>query len=72
MSPCRRDSVRDKVTGKGQRYQDRTLVREASGQTKKLCPEDPERIPRASGFIIQGAWGWERPASSFPGGAAPP
>ena len=35
---------------------------------KEALPE----APVGSGFILQGAWGLERPASSFPGVVAPP
>ena len=63
----RRNSARDKVIGKKQIYEDRMLVREANRQERKLFPEDLV----AHSFIIQGAWGLERPASSFLGVAAP-
>ena len=37
----RRNLASDKVTGKKQIYQDRTLVRDTSRQARKLYPEDP-------------------------------
>jgi len=37
------------------------LVRDASRQARKLCPEDLVGYS----FIIQGEWGLEKPASSF-------
>jgi len=43
-------------------------VRNASMQTRRLCPEDPVGYS----FIIQGEWGLEKPASSFLGVVAPP
>ena len=50
-------------------YEDTTtLVRDAQGQARKLCPEDPV----GHSFILQGERGLERPASSFLGAAAPP
>jgi len=68
MPPHRRNSARNKVIGKKQIYWDRTLVRDASRQAKKLCLQDP----LGHSFIIQGGWGSERPASSFLGIVAPP
>ena len=44
------------------------LVSDASGQTRKLCPQEPV----GDGFILQGERGLEKPASSFLGVAAPP
>ena len=43
------------------------LVRDASGQAQKLCPEDPVGYS----FILQGEWGMEKPASSSLGVAPP-
>ena len=56
MSLCRRNSVRNKVTGKKQIYQDRTLVRDASGQARNLCLEDL----LGYSFVLQGEWGLEK------------
>ena len=43
-------------------------MRDASGQARKLCSEDPVGY----GFVLQGEWGLEKPVSSFLGIAAPP
>ena len=50
-----------KEFGKKQICQDRTLVRDASGQERKLCPKQPVDYS----FIIQGAWGWKGPPLPF-------
>lgn len=40
VSLHRRDSARDKATGKKWLYYDETCVRDASGQVRSLWPED--------------------------------
>ena len=38
------------------------LVRDATGQVRRFCPKDVVSYS----FIIQGEWGFEKSASSFP------
>ena len=61
MSLRRRNSAKDKMIVKKQIYSDRMLVRDASGQARKLCP----RIWWATVLSSKGSEGWKGPPLSF-------